>query len=215
MLNLLFVKNMIDKKMKIITRCIILFLAMSSAAKADLIPLQDLYNTGTNNNGALLADGETDMHYRLVSSADIAYPGPETKICLSSGFPMDRWFSNSASSKWIGPRTDPALFNEVGVYVYRIQFDLSHFKHNTAIIRGYWSSDNNGVDILINGKSTGYITPIEAYYALFPFEVNENFVPGINTIDFVIYNVNACAGLRVEIKGMAEPKEYAFFNDKF
>jgi len=172
------------------------------------MPIPDLYNTGQDNERNILPDGATDWHYVLLNSSDINYPGPDTKVTLSYGFPMERWFPNSDISKWIAPRTDVALFNEVGSYVYRISFDLSKFKHKTAVIKGLWSSDNNGMDILINGQSTGYITPIEAYYGMFPFEINSGFTEGINTIDFVIYNVNACAGLRVEIRGMADPKEF-------
>ncbi|MEZ4821460.1 MAG: hypothetical protein R2942_03230 [Ignavibacteria bacterium] len=129
-------------------------------------------------------------------------------ISLSTGWPMDRWVQNNSNSKWIAPRTDAKNYNAAGVYVYRTTFDLSHFKHNTAVIRGLWSSDNNGVDILINGKSTGYITPVEAYYGMFPFEITGGFTEGLNTLEFVVYNINGPSGLRVELNGQAYPKEY-------
>ena len=191
-----------------ITGFILLYsLAVSSPGSA---PIPDLYNTGMNSQREVLPDGSDDEHYKLISSADKDYPGPETKVSLSTGFPMDRWLSNSRFSKWIAPRTDAVNFNEVGLYVYRTEFDLSKFKHNTAVIRGLWSSDNNGVDILINGRSTGYYTPIEAYYGMFPFEITEGFVEGINTLDFVVNNVNAPTGLRVELNGQADPKEFVF-----
>ncbi len=187
---------------------IILFFTSSLSFAEGGMPIPDLYNTGQDNNRNVLSDGSIDWHYILLNSSDINYPGPDTKVTLSHGFPMERWFPNNELSKWIAPRTDVALFNEVGAYVYRISFDLSKFKHKTAVIKGLWSSDNNGTDILINGQSTGYQTPIEAYYGMFPFQINSGFTEGMNTIDFVVYNVNACAGLRVEIKGMADPKEF-------
>ncbi|MEP7146554.1 MAG: hypothetical protein ABI792_06055 [bacterium] len=193
--------------MKKIIATIILLASSVSFADSGM-PIPDLYNTGQDNGRNVLADGSTDWHYTLINSSDVQYPGPDTKVTLSYGFPMERWFPNNEISKWIGPRTDVGLFNEVGTYVYRITFDLSKFKHKTAVIKGLWSSDNNGTDIIINGQSTGYYTPIEAYYGMFPFEITSGFTEGINTIDFVIYNVNACAGLRVEIKGMADPKEF-------
>ncbi len=195
--------------MKFILFFLVLF-STHGIYSADLIPIPDLYNTGVDNQRYILSDGSTDMHYMLMSSADVNYPGPEAKVSLSTGFPMERWFPNNELSKWIAPRTDAGKFNEVGVYIYRIRFDLSKFKPETAIIRGLWSSDNNGVDILINGNSTGYITPIEAYYGMFPFEIKSGYTGGINTIDFVVNNVNAPTGLRVEIKGMAEPKEFVY-----
>jgi hypothetical protein len=178
------------------------------------IPIPDLYNTGQDDYRNVVSDGSTDGHYFLISSIDKDYPGPEVKVSLSTGFPMDRWVPNDKYSKWIAPRTDAGNFNEAGLYVYRTQFDLSKFKAETAVIKGLWSSDNNGIDILINGISTGYYTPIEAYYGMFPFEISEGFNNGINTIDFVVNNVNAPTGLRVILNGQADPKEYVFYNEQ-
>lgn len=191
----------------IIFSILLLFLGLSNPDKG-AVPIPDLYNTGQNAQREVLIDGETDSHYLLISSADSDYPGPDAMISLSTGWPMDRWFPNNSNSKWIAPRTDAKNFNTAGIYIYRTTFDLSNFKHKTAVIRGLWSTDNNGVDILINGKSTGYITPIEAYYGMFPFEITSGFTEGINTLDFVVNNVNAPTGLRVEINGQAYPMEY-------
>lgn len=194
--------------MKIFFLMSVLFF-LSFQIQTEKIPIPDLYNTGVDDAGNTRRDGLTDLHYKIVSSADANYPGPDAKITLSEGFPMGRWCQNNASSHWIAPRTDAGNFNEVGLYVYRLCFDLSKFKPNTAEIWGSWSTDNNGVDILINGKGTGYITPLEAYYGMFPFNIDDGFTEGINTIDFIVYNYNAPTGLRVEIKGIAEPKEFA------
>lgn len=199
--------------MKFIFACAYIILSLFKSSPGSM-PIPDLYNTGMNSEREVLPDGSDDNHYFLISSADINYPGPETKVSLSTGFPMDRWVPNSQYSKWIAPRTDAVNFNEVGLYVYRTRFDLSKFKHKSAVIRGLWSSDNNGVDILINGKSTGFFTPIEAYYGMFPFEITEGFVEGINTLDFVVNNVNAPTGLRVELNGQADPKEFVL-NDSW
>ena len=191
----------------------VLFLYFSVFSHKGSAPIPDLYNTGQDDLRNVVEDGSTDAHYYLISSVDKDFPGPEVKISLSTGFPMDRWVPNNSNSKWIAPRTDTKNFNEVGLYVYRTQFDLSKFKSNTAVIRGLWSTDNNGVDILINGKSTGYFTPIEAYYGMFPFEITEGFVDGINTLDFIVNNVNAPTGLRVELNGQAEPLQITMSNE--
>ncbi len=186
----------------------------SSAVKAEPVTIPGLFSTGMDNNYNILADGETDYHYRIILSADISFPGPESKVVTSLGFPFDgHWLPDNERSKWIAPRTDAGNFNLPGTYIYRIQFDLSKFKSNTAVIAGLWSTDNNGLNILINSKSTGYFTPIEAYYGMFPFEIKSGFVDGINTIDFVINNINAPTGLRVEITGKADPKEYVYFDE--
>lgn len=191
---------------------VIIFLCSSVISDPALMPIADLYNTGQDAFRNTVPDGSTDEHYFLTNSADKDFPGPESKVSLSTGFPMDRWVANNGSSKWISPRTDAVNFNEAGLYVYRTQFDLSKFKHKTAVIRGLWSTDNNGVNILINGNSTGYFTPTNAYYGMFPFEITDGFTEGINTLDFIVYNINAPTGLRVEINGQAEPKEFVLNN---
>jgi len=175
-------------------------------ANASNIP--GLYSTGLDDNYNLLADGETDNHYELISSSDVNFPGPESKVVLSNAYPMNVWLPNNERSKWIAPRTDAGLFNEAGTYVYRIKFDLSKFKPGTAIVAGLWTTDDNGIDILINGKRTGNFTPLAAFYGMFPFEIRSGFIDGINTIDFVVHNYIAPSGLRVEIMGKADPKDF-------
>ncbi len=177
-----------------------LILLSASFTYSQSIDIPGIFNTGLDNYSNILGDGETDPHYLIVSSADMDYPGPQAKVVLSEGFPMDCWIQNSNRSKWIAPRTDAGEFNEVGMYVYRMSFDLSAFKPKTAVITGIWSTDNNGVDILINGKSTGYFTPSNAFrFGMFGFAIRDGFVDGINTIDFAVYNLNAPTGIRVEI----------------
>jgi hypothetical protein len=196
---------------------LLIFFAAASAASAQLTDIPGLFNTGLDDFSTLLPDGATDPHYMLVSSPDATYPGPESKTVLSDGFPMNCWLPNSAQSRWIAPRSDagaPPDYNAKGMYVYRLRFDLTHFKPNTARISGLWSTDNNGVDILINGKRTGFFTTFEAFRdGMFPFEILTGFKDGVNTIDFVVNNDFAPTGLRVEIKGTAESKEFVM-NDK-
>lgn len=166
-------------------------------AQSSFIP--GLYNTGTDDMNNLLPDGETDSHYLLIESADLNYPGPESKVILSNEFPIGNWYPNGDKSKWIAPRTDAGKWNEAGVYIYRLYFDLTGHDLNSTIIKGGWSTDNNGVDILINGQSTGFGTPYEAFErGLFPFEIKSGFKNGMNTLDFIVNNGFAPTGIRVE-----------------
>jgi hypothetical protein len=77
------------------------------------------------------------------------------------------------------------------------------------VIVGRWMSDNNGLDILVNGNGTGNTTAFESFrtgYAY--FTLDDHFVTGINTIDFVVMNGTAPVnptGLRVEMTGTALP----------
>ncbi|MBS1494159.1 MAG: hypothetical protein JST55_11640 [Bacteroidetes bacterium] len=171
--------------------------ARESYSQSSFVP--GLYNTGMDDFNNLLADGETDSHYLLIESADMNYPGPDAKVILSNEFPMGNWYPNGDKSKWIAPRTDAGKWNEEGVYIYRLYFDLTGHDLNSTVIKGGWSTDNNGVDILINGQSTGFATPFEAFKGgLFPFEIKSGFVQGVNTLDFIVNNGYAPTGLRVE-----------------
>src|SRR5205085_2560046 len=174
------------------------------------VPIPTLFNTGVDNNYQPLADGETDPHYVLALSADATFPGPEAKIVFSDVFPMGNWMVNDSKSKWIAPRTDAGEFNAAGFYVYSLSFSLYGFKPETAVIRGLWTSDNNGQEIMINQKPLGFTTPYTAFNSgFYPFEIKEGFVEGMNTILFAVNNGEAPTGLRVIISGEAEPKDVA------
>lgn len=173
------------------------------------IPIPTLFNTGVDNNYLPLGDGETDLHYILAASADEQYPGPNAKVIFSQGFPIGSWIQNDDKSKWIAPRTDAGESNSPGTYMYNLSFSLYGFKPETAEIRGFWTTDNNGADIMINNKSLGYATQYTAFaLGFYPFEIKEGFVKGINNISFIVYNGEAPTGLRVVISGEAEPDEF-------
>jgi hypothetical protein len=200
-----------DKIFLLLTVLIVtsLVTSVSFGQEKKKIPIPTLFNTGVDNNSMLLADGETDPHYNLALSSDQSFPGPETKVVYTDGFPMDCWLQNDNKSKWIAPRADAGESNTPGTYVYNLGFSLYGFKPETAEIRGFWTSDNNGMDIMINNKSTGFATQYNAFASgFYPFEIKQGFVDGINTLSFIIYNGEAPTGLRVVIYGEAEPKEF-------
>lgn len=184
-------------------------LAFSTSIRADPIP--GLFNTGVDNLGVLLANGTVDPHYTLTVSADPIDTGPSAFVVTPNGFPFPPWIAQGPNSKWIAPKTDQSVGNNFGSYVYRITFSLAGFDPATATISGQYSTDNNGIDVLINGMSTGQTTPLTAYSAFFPLSITSGFVAGVNTIDFVLFNDpgsplgNNPTGLRVEISGTAAP----------
>ncbi len=176
-------------------------------------PIPGLFNTGVDNNRLPLEDGEVDPHYILAISPDNTFPGPDAKVVFSDGFPIGAWIENDLKSKWIAPRADAGEFNTFGMYAYSLSFSLYGFKPETAEVRGFWTSDNNGLDILINESRTGFATDYNAFaVGYFPFEIKQGFTHGVNTITFVVYNGEAPTGLRVVIYGEAEPLD-AVFND--
>ena len=174
------------------------------AAKAASITL---YNTGVSASGALVADGTLgDAHYALVDA-----PGGSSTtvraITSASGWPIASgvWMADNSRSRWIGPNNDSDLTGLAGNYVYRTTFDLNGLDETTASINGLWTTDNAGLDIVINGHSLGFTT-VDGQFAhgFRAFQIDAGFVAGINTLDFVVSNGDGPTGLRVELVGDAE-----------
>ena len=157
-----------------------------------------LFNTGVDDLGVPILDGAIDTHYQIAINPDAE--SPDAIVHNSSIFPIvaGPWLANNTDSQWISPRFDTAAAAG-GDYTYRISFDLTGFDPATAFVEGMWTSDNAGVDILINGTSTG-ISHGGGFGGLFPFRVEPgSFLSGLNTLEFVINNASAgFTGLRVE-----------------
>jgi hypothetical protein len=190
--------------MKNISIILALLMALApSILQAASIP--GLFNTGVAPDGALLPAGTVDPHYTLIESDDPEYSGPEA-VTINAGFPVGPWLAEGPDSRWIAPRAEQAIGNAEGNYVYRTTFDLTGLDPSGASITGRWSVDNEGVDILINGESTG-ISNNSGFASWSEFEIFWGFISGVNTLDFVVWNAPATpnpTGLRVEMQGLVE-----------
>jgi hypothetical protein len=176
-------------------------------AQADPIPT--LFNTGVDNNRMLLPGGAVDPHYSLITSPDAAFPGPSAFVVNDNGIGLVNgpYIANGPNSKWIAPRADNAD-NAAGNYVYRTTFDLTGFDPASASITGQWAEDNSGVNILLNGVSTGISQPNPlGFFSFSSFAISSGFVSGINTLDFVVFNQPGGfpnpTGFRAELSGTA------------
>ena len=184
-------------------------IAIVPLAWADPMPIT-LFNTGVGTGGNLVPDGGVDPHYTLSTSPDPLFPGPSAY----AGHIGALWTANTSISKWIGP--DPSFeWVASGDYVYHTTFELPNSfdpKKDTASITGWWSSDNTGVDILINGKSTGNFIPFgewgvsDSWRTLHPLSITTGFEKGDNTLDFVVWNEGAYSGLHVQMTGFYDLK---------
>jgi hypothetical protein len=162
-----------------------------------------LYNTGVDAAGRPLADDAVDPHYRLTFGGSTAYVATE-----AGGFPIPPWLGSNSMSAWISPAPDTlGLSDGLGTYNYRYEttFVLTGFDPATARLAGRWATDNRGVDILINGVSTGQPN-INQFPSWTPFEIRSGFVAGTNRLTFVVNNGGPGAaegsdptGLRVEV----------------
>ncbi len=169
-----------------------------------------IYNTGVDSSGTPLPDGTIgDPHYSLIqvppeSTTDIIVrTEPNYPIDPSSSSP---WLLDDSLSAWIGPNNDYYTHSVEGDYIYRTTFSLP--ASVTVVISGQWSADNGGVDILLNGASTGNATsdPVVAFENWTPFTIQATGNQGINDLDFVVHNYpssfppyTTATGLRVEI----------------
>ena len=172
-----------------------------------------VFGTGLDETGALLASGASDPHYILAVSADPSYPGPEA-IVVNDGYPIQAgaWALNGPNSKWISPwanQNDGGTNgggNAAGNYTYQTDFDLTGYDMTKLRLIGGWAADNTGVDILVNGVSTGITSPGFGGLASFTLTSAQGLVAGPNTIEFVVNNApNATVtpnptGLRVDLK---------------
>jgi len=170
-------------------------LALASVAHAGVI---SIFNTGVDGSGTPLADGTIgDPHYVLVS-----VPGGTTNIRVRTsvgGYPVGPWIGDDAISAWIGPNSDITVDGPVGHYDYRTTFDLTGLVPVNTSLTGQWSTDNEGIDILINGVSTG--NTASGFTTWSPFVINSGFINGVNTLDFIVNNDGGPTGLRVELSG--------------
>jgi PEP-CTERM motif len=165
--------------------------------------LTPTWNTGVNASGTPLADGTIgDPHYSLIS-----VPSGTTDIRVrtsAGGYPIPPYVGDDSVSAWIGPNNDSMIDGPVGEYDYRTTFNLAGFNPATASITGQWSTDNEGVEILINGLATGNTIPNPASFESFTsFAIGSGFVPGTNTLDFLVNNDGGPTALRVEMTGAA------------
>jgi hypothetical protein len=191
-------------KMKMAGRILVAssVLALAGMAHAAAIPV---FNTGVDGNGNPLPDGTVgDPHYTLVSVA-----GGTTDIRIRTsvgGFPIPPWIGDDSISTWIGPNNNANADAPAGLYDFQTTFDLSGLIPGTAVLTGQWASDNEGLDILINGVSTGNTSAgLDTWSS---FTISGGFVDGVNTLDFIVNNDDfGPTGVRVELSGTADAPE--------
>lgn len=151
-----------------------------------------IFNTGVANDGSALPDNSIDPHYTIPVSVN----GPSNAFAVAAN-PL--YVSNSSTFQWIGPIPNAGNINvSPGLFTYRTTFDLTGLNPNTAVLQGNFSSDNNTVNVLINGASTGITSSSAGYTSLTPFSINSGFVNGINTLDFIVNNEDSPSGLLTE-----------------
>ena len=170
-----------------------IFLALVAPTQAAPITI---FNTGVNGVGIPRADNDPELHYSLIAPSPTT--GTPFVATFAGGYPIGPWLLDNGSSAWIAPTTNTN--GATGAYTYRTTFDLTGLNPGTAILGGNWSTDNGGLDILINSSPTGQTTGSGNFGNWNPFGITTGFIPGLNNLDFVVNNDGGPTGLRVEFE---------------
>jgi hypothetical protein len=162
-----------------------------------------VYGTGVNDTGALAADGSIDRHWILGASVDVNNPGPDAMVVNQAASPIGPWLASGPKSKWIAPQPNQNAGNDRGDYTYQTFFDLGAIDPSNFHLAGQVAVDDMLLDIVVNGVSHGVAGG--GFTSFLPFTLTNGFVPGPNTVDFMIRNGNSPppnpTGLRVDLEG--------------
>lgn len=184
----------------------------ASALAGPIVPIPGLFNTGVDSSGNVLTNETVgDPHYSLVQKP-AASSGDIRVFTSASGFPIGPYIGDNDLSRWIMPKNGSAgsWTSPAGTYGYRTTFTLTDMIHTTAQISGQWTSDNEGLQIALNGVAVPGIGPtaFEQFRNWSTFSITSGFAAGLNTLDFFVTNptwssANPTA-LRVEMTGTVE-----------
>jgi regulation of enolase protein 1 (concanavalin A-like superfamily) len=173
-------------------------------------PAPATFASGVDGAGNLLGSGAVDPHYTLVSSPDPNAPGPNTYVVPSTSFPIPPWIADGPNSNWIAPRADQSTGNAVGNYDYRTTVDMTGYRAKSAAVWGFFASDNELVDVRVNGVSTGIADSVDLYQFFTGYTIGGGFFhAGVNTIDFIVHNGGGPTGFRNEMQITALPATQA------
>jgi hypothetical protein len=159
----------------------------------------NLFNTGIDATGGLLADGKSDPHYELISVPNTSTS--QTRVRRDAKgwplYPNGPYIQDNGISSWIGPNNDVSLNGPAGKYTNETTFSIN--EKGVSVIEGKWSSDNDGVEILLNGEKVSGATSYEQFRSFVPFRITSGFRQGVNQLQFVVNNGGAPTALRVEL----------------
>jgi|HubBroStandDraft_1064217.scaffolds.fasta_scaffold05796_3 hypothetical protein len=195
--------------------CAVLALAAAMAAAAS-IPIPGLCNTGVVGP----CNGGPGLPLQKIGLADqnweLSLPAPTTSMPMAppTGYPgaltfgpntawvntpNSTWLANGPNSQWITPQNgaNAGQFSG-GYYFYQTTFTIpAPYSPPTAMISGMFTSDNEGIDIYVNGipVHSGVVYPCPSCSPSFTgagtftlSAANATFISGVNTLGFEIRN---------------------------
>ena len=190
----------------------------SSPVVTPTVPVAGLYSTGFDAKGLPLSDGAGDPHWSIIATP--AGPGAIPAYATIGRWPVGNpWMANTNTSRWISPRASyvaatvfapveglarPPVGDAPGSYTYRTTFDLTGFDPTSVGLTVRVAVDDELANVILNGQNLGLTASGSSAFTALP--INSGFVPGVNTLDFVVNNLGNTpnpSGLRVEISTTA------------
>lgn len=160
-------------------------------ASADTI---QIFNTGVDGSGNLLASGSVDPHYSITSSPVGAQNATVQFLAPGS------WVPDTSVSQWIAPAVDAG---DVGDFLYQTTFSLAGLDPSTATLTGLETGDNE-LTILVNGTVVFTNNNPTEWGGFTAFTINSGLIAGTNTLVFDVHNDGGPSGLQIQISGTAQ-----------
>ena len=174
----------------------------------DTLPSVLSLDTGFSEAGdATIANAQADDNYQVFGLDGVSCRQAAVVI-NDDAFPIPPWIASTEQSKWIGLAADSNAPGGVAVFRTVVQVPAELEAVNLRMV-GSWTSDNEGLDILVNGLSTG-LSQAGSFNLMTEFPVDAGlglFQAGDNIVEFLVNNAGAGpTGLRVEaILGQGVP----------
>jgi hypothetical protein len=123
---------------------------------------------------------------------------PSNPAVIASPYPSSAWAAAPSGASWIAPNADqtwdPPQYHSgsgslPGDWTYITTFSLS-FNPGTAVLAGYWGTDNGGT-MSLNGNQVAVLgPPPPTFQSLNYFSITNPlyFQAGTNTLTFVVNN---------------------------
>jgi len=194
---------------------VVIMLTAAAPAVAGQITI---FNTGVSGTGGLIASGDSDAHWTVVSSPTVSgtanfYNGPAKAYVIDAWNPTNNLPANQSISQWITPpnASPTVVFTPVGTpvncvsgtFIYQTTFTMPS-AFDSPVINGRFACDNDSPGLLLNGVGAT-VGSVDADKFL-TFSFSNGFQAGSNTLQFYVYNDPGTAqpnptGIQIQLTG--------------
>jgi hypothetical protein len=178
------------------TMALVAVAAMTLPARAEAIVL---FNTGVDGTGLPLPVNASDPNWTIVSGPGITTP--IAAVVVSTQNPAGQ-YAQSQDSRWIWADSSGSGATN-SPYVFHLEFDLTGYDPDTAVLSGMWAVDNTATMLLNGAAPVGsgvFSLPaviLSNHNSFHAFSISGGFVSGINSIDLRVVDDRNPGGLNI------------------